>query len=310
MPLAKQDTDHCVAAAPAALRHRRFVQRGRHSGRQPTQPFVRHGGHKIRGSWGLLPRGAAATIQCVSGAHEPYYRPDLALVHDRGFGFHAQACAPGILDLLAPIRERGGTVLELGCGSGLLTGELVAVGHRVIATDASPAMLALAQAAVAGGAEVRRLTLPDDPLPDADAIIAVGHPLNYLPTADAIQRALVSMAVALRPGGVLAFDICDLSWGELRRDAPSLKRSGPDWAIITEFSMPSPDRFIRDITTFVPDGQGRWRRDFEHHENVLIDTATVPNILRQHEIDARVVASFGSETLPPGLHVILGSKAL
>ena len=81
----------------------------------------------------------------MSAADQPYYRPDLALVHDRGFAFHAAACAPGILGFLAPARARGGVVLELGCGSGLLTCELLAAGHRVIATDASPAMLGLAR---------------------------------------------------------------------------------------------------------------------------------------------------------------------
>ena len=45
-------------------------------------------------------------------ASEPYYRRDLALVHHLGFGFHAEACAPGILTLLEPVRERGGLVLE------------------------------------------------------------------------------------------------------------------------------------------------------------------------------------------------------
>jgi trans-aconitate methyltransferase len=75
---------------------------------------------------------------------EPYYRADLALVHHLGFGFHADDCAPGVLELLAPVRERDGLVVELGCGSGLLTRYLVDAGHRVIATDASPAMLDLA----------------------------------------------------------------------------------------------------------------------------------------------------------------------
>ena len=48
---------------------------------------------------------------------EPYYQPDLALIHHRGFGFHADMCAPGILRLLEPVRERGGLVLELGCAA-------------------------------------------------------------------------------------------------------------------------------------------------------------------------------------------------
>lgn len=245
----------------------------------------------------------------MSEPPEPYYRSDLALVHDRGFAFHAEACAPGILDLLASVKARAGLVLELGCGTGLLTERLIAAGHRVIATDASPAMLAIADERIGGDAvELRRLTLPDDPLPAVDAVVAIGHPLNYLPDAEAIERALVAMAAALRPGGVMAFDICDLSWGEARRGAPNLGRAGPDWAIITEFSLPTPDRFIRDMTTFVPDGEGRWRRDREHHENVLIDTATVPPLLARYGIEARLATAYGTETLPPGLHVVVGSR--
>jgi SAM-dependent methyltransferase len=240
---------------------------------------------------------------------EPYYRPDLALVHDRGFRSHAAACAPGILQFLAPVRDRGGLVLELGCGSGLLTKELVDAGHDVIATDASPAMLELARERLGGGArEVRRLTLPDDPLPRADAIVAVGHPINYLPDAAAIDRALIAIAGALRPEGLLAFDACDLEWARARADAPNFAIVRPDWAIITEFSVPSPDRFVREITTFVPKGDGSWRRDDEHHENVLVDASRIPVLLAAHGVEASVRSSFASETLPVGLRAITGHK--
>ena len=238
-----------------------------------------------------------------------YYRSDLATVHHLGFGFHAAACAPGIADFLAPVRARQGLVLELGCGTGLLTRELVAAGYRVIATDAAPAMLDIARETVGESAqEVRQLTLPDDPLPPADAIVAIGHPLSYLPDAGAVDRALIAMATALRPGGLLAFDVCDLEWGRARRDTPTFARSGPDWAIITEFSVPAPDRFISDITTFLPNPDGSWRRDQEHHENVLIDTAQIPALLRAHGVQASVGTSFGAETNPAGLRVVTGHK--
>jgi len=49
---------------------------------------------------------------------EPYYRPDLALVHHKGFGFHADACAPGILARLEPVRARDGLVLKWDAGAG------------------------------------------------------------------------------------------------------------------------------------------------------------------------------------------------
>ena len=101
----------------------------------------------------------------MCAADQPYYRPDLALVHERGFGLHAVACAPGILEFLA---------------------------------------------------------------------------------------------------------------------------------------SPSPDRFVREITTFVPTGHGAWRRDLESHENVLIDTARIPDLLGANGVEARVELSFGAEKLPPG----------
>lgn len=245
----------------------------------------------------------------MSEGGDPYYRHDLALVHHRGFAFHASACAPGILDLLAPLRASNGVVLEVGCGTGLLTKELIAAGHRVIATDASPAMLDVARSVIGDQAEeLRQLTLPDDILPEVDAIVAIGHPISYLADAATVDRALVAMARALRPGGLLAIDICDLAWGKARENAPNLGRVGPDWAIITEFSMPSPDRFVRDMTTFVPNEDGTWHRDNEHHENVLVDTALIPALLRAHGVVARVGVAFGAEALPEGLRVVIGHR--
>jgi SAM-dependent methyltransferase len=94
----------------------------------------------------------------MSPGHGPYYRRDLALAHHLGYGFHAEACAPEILALLEPVRARGGLVLELGCGSGLLTRELIGAGHRVIATDASPAMPGIARGYATGAQDIRQLT--------------------------------------------------------------------------------------------------------------------------------------------------------
>jgi SAM-dependent methyltransferase len=243
-----------------------------------------------------------------AGSEIPYYQQDLALVHHLGFGFHADACAPGILELLEPVRQRKGLVVELGCGSGLLTRSLVDAGHRVVATDASPAMLDLARQVAGDAEEIRKVALPDDSLPAADAIVSVGHVLNYLADESSIDRALVSIAEALRPGGVLAIDLCDLEWGRARRDAPSAGRVGDDWAIITEYSVPSPTRFVREMTTFLRNEDGTWRRDDERHENVLLDTKLVPSLLEAHGVDAHLAPSFGSEELPVGLCTVIGRR--
>ena len=238
-----------------------------------------------------------------------YYRDDLALVHHRGFGFHADMCAPGVIDLLRPVKDRGGLVVEIGCGSGLLTRYLLDAGHRVVATDASPAMLDLARDVAPDAEDVSRVVLPDDPLPDADAVVGVGHALSYLPDEAAIERALLVIAQALRPGGVLAVDICDLEWATARRDWSSSGRVGDDWAIITEYSIPTPSRFVRDITVFVRNDDGSWRRDDEHHDNVMIDTGRVPDLLAPYGVTVGVERSFGDEELPAGLRALIGSRS-
>ncbi len=240
---------------------------------------------------------------------DPYYRDDLALVHHRGFGFHADMCAPGILELLRPVRDRDGLVVEIGCGSGLLTKHLVDAGHRVVATDASPAMLELARIVAPEAEEVRAVVLPDDAIPAADAIVGVGHAVSYLPDEDAVERALVAIAGALRPGGILAIDICDLEWGAARRDWTTSGRVGDDWAIVTEYSIPTPNHFSRRMAVFLRNDDGSWRRDDELHDNVLIDTARIPELLAAHGVDAEVRPSFGTEELPVGLRALVGRRS-
>lgn len=236
-----------------------------------------------------------------------YYDSPLARIHHEGFGFHAGAVAPGVLRALQPVLARGGTVLELGCGSGLLTRHLVDAGHTVIATDASQTMLEIARNH-APGAEFRMLTLPDDPLPAADAIVAVGHPLNYLPTRDAIHRALAVMCAALTPGGILAFDICDLSYGRSRTGEQPRSWVREDWVLVTATEVPSPDRFIRRMTMFTRTADAAWTRTDEQHDNVLLDTAGLPALLAGHGVAATLSAAFGEEENPSGLVCVVGHK--
>jgi SAM-dependent methyltransferase len=238
----------------------------------------------------------------------PYYRDDLALVHHLGFGFHADMCAPGILRLLEPVLERKGLVLELGCGSGLLTKYLVDAGHRVIATDASRAMLELARETAPGAEDIRVLVMPDDPMPTCDAVVSIGHPVSYLDDEAAVLRALSNAADALNPGGVYAIDIEDLAYAEAHSDLPPSGRVGDDWAIILRRERPERNKFVRDMTTFLRNADGTWRRDEERHENTLIDTAQVPPLLAEHGVEAELRTAFGEETFPPGLVALVGHK--
>ena len=97
-------------------------------------------------------------------------------------------------------RAPGRRVLDLGAGTGKLTGTLLTLGAEVVAVEPDPAMLgelrgALpAVRALSGSAET--LPLPDESI---DAVLA-GNALHWFD----MDVAGPEIARVLRPGGVLA----------------------------------------------------------------------------------------------------------
>jgi hypothetical protein len=107
---------------------------------------------------------------------------------------------------------------------------------------------------------------------------------------------------------VLAIDLCDFEYAATRTDQGGKGWVGDDWALVTQFAVPSPDRFVRQMAIFTRNADGSWRRDDERHDNVMIDTSTVPALLAEHGVEAGVRSSFGDEELPVGLKAIVGRK--
>jgi ubiquinone/menaquinone biosynthesis C-methylase UbiE len=93
-----------------------------------------------------------------------------------------------------------GTVLDAACGTARHGAYLAGRGHRVIGTDASPDMLALARRKLPD-AEFHRADLHELPLPDAsvDAVVC-SLALSYVKD---LRPVFAEFAKVLRPGGHL-----------------------------------------------------------------------------------------------------------
>jgi SAM-dependent methyltransferase len=107
-----------------------------------------------------------------------------------------------LVERLAPL-----AIIDVGCGTGLLTCELPAPGRVVVGIDPSPAMLTVARGKP-GARGVRWIEGGVERLAgrQADLILMTSHVAQLFLDDDAWRAALETARHALRPGGRLAFD--------------------------------------------------------------------------------------------------------
>lgn len=115
-----------------------------------------------------------------------------------------------------------GPIIELGAGSGRIAIELARHGHRVIALDAAPAMLAQAERrarryAIGDLLEPVLGDLRDPPeLPPSDRVIAPFRTFMHLTGNDERRRALSAAAGLVADGGQFIFDVFEPSTADIR----------------------------------------------------------------------------------------------
>ena len=98
-------------------------------------------------------------------------------------------------------------VLDLCCGSGLMTAELVSLGLDVVGLDASEAMLARARTLLGPHVPLVHAFLPSLPVEGPfDAVVSTLDGLNYLALPE-LQTTFIGLGALLRPGGWLVFDL-------------------------------------------------------------------------------------------------------
>jgi SAM-dependent methyltransferase len=121
------------------------------------------------------------------------------------------------------------TIVDLGCGTGLLTVSLAGPGRTVYGIDPSPNMLRFATGRP-GAAAVHWAVgdSRDIPIRDADYALMTGNVAQHIVGAD-WPRTLADVHRALRPGGVLAFESRDpdaRAWEQWGAQPPTTRETG------------------------------------------------------------------------------------
>ncbi len=131
--------------------------------------------------------------------------------YDRFMGRYSVQLAPGLADL-GGVR-RGQRALDVGCGPGALTGELVTrLGAEAVAAVDPSESFVLAARGRHPGVDVRRAAAEELPFPDAEFDVALAQLVVHF-MADPVG-SLREMARVTRPGGVVAACVWDHAGGQ------------------------------------------------------------------------------------------------
>jgi SAM-dependent methyltransferase len=185
---------------------------------------------------------------------------------------------------------RGRRLLDVACGTGKSFGWFLERGYEVCATDASPAMAAIAREKAAGRARVHVADMREEPGFGAfDLVTCLGDALNHLPDLGEAGRALAAMGSALAPGGLLVLDLNTLA---AYRDVPSAIAEDAERMVVwngdaARIVEPGGSGVLA-IDVFERAGD-LWRRSTARHVHRHHPIADVIGLLGDHGLEAAAV---------------------
>jgi SAM-dependent methyltransferase len=149
--------------------------------------------------------------------------PRLVAIYDTVNAYEPNTQPRFYRDLAAELRAH--SIIDVGCGTGLITCDLAQQGYHLIGLDPEPAMVEAARQR-SGGENVQWIVGDVTELGELNADLAImsGHVAQFFLTDGSWGSALRSMHDVLRPGGHLAFETRNpdaREWGRWTPDARS-----------------------------------------------------------------------------------------
>lgn len=136
-----------------------------------------------------------------------FHDPRLAAIYDAVNTHDPDEQPRFVQSLVDGLDVRPATIVDVGCGTGLITRQLAGQGHRVIGVDPSAAMVEVGRSRPFG-VRVEWIVGRVESIEPVDAHLAImtSHVAQFFVDDAEWDRALGAIHRVLRPGGVLGFE--------------------------------------------------------------------------------------------------------
>ena len=222
-----------------------------------------------------------------------------AAVYDRLISDFDYASAAGYLAALA--KKHGSALkkpLDLACGSGRLSAELIKLGLDPVCVDGSPEMLSLARERLPDGTLLLCQDMAELDLNDTvDACFCTRDSLTYVTTKAELKAAFKRLALFTDAGGVFIFDVDgERKFTEDLADAAYTYDLGDLYLGWQTGYSPRSRKALYALTWFERDGSA-WRRFDEEQEQRFWPREELTAMLA--EAGFEFAAAYDAYTLSP-----------
>lgn len=185
----------------------------------------------------------------------------------------------------APVSS-GKRLVDIGCGTGVLSVQFAKAGYDVIGVDLSESMLTIAQSrSLEQGVDISFICQSMSELDGLDevdvAVIAIDS-INYLETFEEVKQTLKLVFESLTPNGQLFFDVHSLYKMDVIYPDGPFTYEDEQVAYIWHTEVGEEAHSIyHDITFFVQDGSGYYERFEESHYQRTYPLESFTDLLKQ-----------------------------
>jgi SAM-dependent methyltransferase len=211
-------------------------------------------------------------------------------------GWYLPEALPALSTLFFHRVHRGARVLEVCCGSGHVTSELIARGYNVTGVDNSAGLLRLGRAKMPQLdlvlQDVRKLALR----PVFDAALSTFDSLNHILELDELVSCLKCVRSTLKPGGLFVFDVNDEEAYRMDLSRWQTTVDSDRVLLVRGTYDPSQKLGATELVSFARQGGEVWQRQRTTVLERCYDNAQITNGLSAagfFNIDSRSAAELG-----------------